>query len=449
MRRPIVAGFRTVIRVYFRSIQSIGAVPAATVGGRVFVANHHNALVDPILILTDAPCAISPVAKSTLWKIPGLRWLLDATGAVPIVRRQDAPDKSADSNDDAFAKIAQHLACGGNILIFPEGISHAEPSLAPLRSGAARMLLAAHALAPAAALSFQAVALEFDERDMFRSRTALLWGPPRLLADVATATVDAAIAANAADATEDGNRDAVATIVTAQMAHDLRGLIIESASGEDRLLVGRVAQLVTNATLAAVSATSLGDELAVARIVATLGQQVQTSSPAHIDAVRIAVQAYFAALGSAELRDVDVAQPDRRRPLGELLRLGAAAPLALVGLLLYALPYPLPRLIARRADDADMVSTLKLGVAVLMYPLYASVLVVLALWLWPGRLAAVAATAAVVSPFVTVWWLDRWQQRPGRLATRSSEIRTLLVGLRATACQEVELAHAHARLMGA
>lgn len=431
------------MHVYFRSVQSIGAVPAATVGGRVFVANHHNALVDPILILTDAPCAISPVAKSTLWKIPGFRWLLDIAGAVPIVRRQDAPDKSADSNDDAFAKIAQHLARGGNILIFPEGISHAEPSLAPLRSGAARMLLAAHALAPAAELSFQAVALEFDERDIFRSRTALLWGPPRLLADVAN---DAAVPL---DATKDATREATAATVTAQMAQDLRGLIIESASREDRLLIGRVAQLVTNATLENASATSLGDELAIARTVAAVGQQVQTSSPAHIDAVRVAVEAYFAALGTAELRDIDVAQPDRRRPLGELLRLGISAPLALVGLLLYALPYPLPRLIARRADDADMVSTLKLGVALLMYPLYASLLVALALWLLPHGLAAAAATAAVVSPFVTVWWLDRWQQRPGRLATRSSEIRTSLRGLRAAALQAVELAHAQARSIGA
>ncbi len=428
------------MRVYFRSVQRIGEVPAATVGGRVFVANHHNALVDPILIVTDAACAISPVAKSTLWKIPGFRWLLDIAGAVPIVRRQDALDKAADSNDAAFAKIAQHLAGGGNILIFPEGISHADPTLAPLRSGAARMLLAAHALDPAARLSFQAVALEFDERDIFRSRTALLWGPPRPLAGPA---------AEAAPAQSDVS--AAANAITAQMAQDLRGLIIESASRDDRLLIGRVAQLLNNDTHDDVSdgngnrvqPSTLGDELATSRTVAAIGHELQAMSPAHIDAVRVAVQAYFTALGAAELRDIDVARPSQRRPLAELLRLAFAAPLALLGLVLYALPYPLPRLVARRADDADMVSTLKLGVALVMYPLYAGVLVGLSLWWIPSPWAVAAAIAVLVSPFVTVWWLDRWQQRPGRLATRSSETRTNLVELRATAMQAVEVAHAH------
>lgn len=415
------------MRVYFRSVQRLGEAPAASISGRVFVANHHNALVDPILIVTDAACAISPVAKSTLWKIPGFRWLLDIAGAVPIVRRQDAPDKSADSNDDAFAKIAQHLAGGGNILIFPEGISHADPTLAPLRSGAARMLLAARALDPAAVLSFQAVALEFDERDIFRSRTALLWGPPRLLAvpvgDAAPAQSDATAA------------------ITAQMAQDLRGLIIESASRDDRLLIGRVAQLLTN-NEQRTEATTLGDELATARAVVTVGQELQATSQAEIDAVRRAVASYFAALADAELNDVDVAKPQRRRPLRELLRLGITAPLALLGLLLYALPYPLPRLVARRADDADMVSTLKLGVALVMYPLYAGLLVGLALWLLPWPWSMVAAIVAVVSPFATVWWLDRWQQRPGRLATRSSGVRTAVTELRVAAIATIAAAQA-------
>src|SRR5512142_1934408 len=143
MRRALLGTFRQIIRLYFRHIERVGEPPAADTRGRVFVSNHHNALIDPILVLTDADCEISPIAKSTLWNIPGLRWLLDRAGAVPIVRRKDAPDKDAAANDATFEKIATHLAGGGNILIFPEGTSHSEPQLAPLRIGAARMLTAA------------------------------------------------------------------------------------------------------------------------------------------------------------------------------------------------------------------------------------------------------------------------------------------------------------------
>src|SRR5262245_28071995 len=182
LRSALVATFRGVIRLYFRQIERIGEPPGAGTRGRVFVSNHHNALIDPVLVLSDAKCEISPIAKSTLWKIPGLKWLLDGAGAVPLHRRKDDPNKDAAANTAVFAKIASHLAGGGNILIFPEGTSHSEPHLAPLRTGAARMLLAA--TASAAPLTFQAVALEFDQRDQFRSRCLVLWGPVRKLADV-------------------------------------------------------------------------------------------------------------------------------------------------------------------------------------------------------------------------------------------------------------------------
>src|SRR5580692_11344683 len=99
LRRTLVSAFRSVMRLYFRRIESVGHAPPAATAGRVFVTNHYNALIDPILVITDAACEISPIAKSTLWRIPGLRWLLDGAGAVPIVRRKDSPDKDAHAND--------------------------------------------------------------------------------------------------------------------------------------------------------------------------------------------------------------------------------------------------------------------------------------------------------------------------------------------------------------
>src|SRR5688572_8826501 len=158
LRGVLVSAFRRLMRLYFRKLERVGVAPGPETRGRVIVSNHTNALIDPILVLTDAACEISPVAKSTLWSIPGLRWLLDAAGAVPIVRRQDAPDKDGAANDDVFDQVAAHLARGGNILIFPEGTSHSEPHLAPLRTGAARMLRAAEARGGAPP-TFQAAAL--------------------------------------------------------------------------------------------------------------------------------------------------------------------------------------------------------------------------------------------------------------------------------------------------
>ena len=73
LRAALVWTFRRVVAVYFRAIESTGDAPTRETAGRIFVANHYNALVDPILVVTAAPCPISPIAKSTLWKIPGLK----------------------------------------------------------------------------------------------------------------------------------------------------------------------------------------------------------------------------------------------------------------------------------------------------------------------------------------------------------------------------------------
>src|SRR5271170_2611076 len=120
-RAVLLSVFRRIARIYFREIEVAGQVPSTATGGRLFAANHVNGLVDPILVLTQAPCVISPVAKSTLWKIPGLRFLLDSVSAVPIIRRRDVPGKSEADNDAVFARVANHLTHHGNILIFPEG----------------------------------------------------------------------------------------------------------------------------------------------------------------------------------------------------------------------------------------------------------------------------------------------------------------------------------------
>src|SRR5438132_6048169 len=123
-RRAILRFFKGISAIYFRETEVVGEIPSKETRGRIFAANHVNGLVDPILVLTNAPCPASPVAKSTLWKVPVLKWLLDAVDAVPVVRRRDDPNKPAEANDEIFERVAAHLSGGGNVLIFPEGTSH-------------------------------------------------------------------------------------------------------------------------------------------------------------------------------------------------------------------------------------------------------------------------------------------------------------------------------------
>jgi glycerol-3-phosphate O-acyltransferase/dihydroxyacetone phosphate acyltransferase len=402
LRRTLVSAFRSVMRLYFRRIESVGHAPPAATAGRVFVANHYNALIDPILVITDAACEISPIAKSTLWRVPGLRWLLDRAGAVPIVRRKDSPDKDAHANDAVFERIARHLATGGNILIFPEGTSHSEPHLAPLRSGAARMLAAA--ATEGADATFQAVALEFDQRDDFRSRALIVWGPVRRFADLP------------------GDLDQQVVAATARMDADLRELLVEGDTHEERALIARVAQMLANDA----GDGSLEGWNTIGRQVELASRTLRGRDAAIASDVATRVDAYYAELERLGVRDAQVVArnetAETTRATTRARRLAVLAPLAIPGFALYALPYFIPRLVARRTDP-DAVSTVKLGVALIVYPLWMIGLVGASLLL-PPPLSLGAAAIAIASPFAALRWLDAWWGRDRHVPT-SDELATL------------------------
>lgn len=391
VRRTLVATFRGIIRLYFRQIERVGDPPGPDVRGRVFVSNHHNALIDPILVLTDAACEISPIAKSTLWKIPGLKWLLDGAGAVPIYRRKDDANKDASANEKIFETIAAHLGRGGNILIFPEGTSHSEPHLAPLRTGAARMLLAADT--SGAPLTYQAVGLEFDERDRFRSRCLVLWGPVRRLTDVP------------------GSGEERVHAITAQMAADLEDLLVAADTHEERRLIARVAEMLANDA----GDATLSGWSTIGRQVDDAAVTLRDADPHLVARVREKMQAYYdelARLGRTDAQVSSATAAVTKPPTRWLGRL-ALAPLAVPGFVLYFIPYWIPRLVAERTarESADDISTIKLGVALVVYPLWAAGLIGLSLTLIPPPLSLLAAVVVVASPFAALRWLDAYWER--------------------------------------
>lgn len=399
LRGVLVSAFRRLMRLYFREIERVGVPPGPDTRGRVVVSNHTNALIDPILVLTDAACEISPVAKSTLWSIPGLKWLLDRAGAVPIVRRKDNPEKDTAANADIFSKIAAHLAGGGNILIFPEGTSHSEPHLAPLRTGAARMLLAAeqqHGVPP----TFQAAALEFDARSDFRSRCLVLWGPVRYFRDIP------------------GDAEERVRAATAIMREDLGELLVEGATHEERVRIARVAELLANDG----SERTLERWNGIGRQVELANRTLHDVAPDLVARVAEHVDRYYAELERLGLVDEHVAGGERAPVEAESRwKRIALAPLAASGFVLYAIPYFVPRWVARGKDE-DAVSTIKLGAALLVYPIWMGGLVVGSLVLLPPPFSFTAAAIAIASPFAALRWLDAWYAR-GKRATPDDLVR--------------------------
>ncbi len=90
-------------------------------------------------------------AKATLLENPITRLLIRMVGVVPLRRASDAVSPGSNGvvdstqNAEAFATVVDVLDSGGVVLLFPEGKSHSDPALAPLKTGLARMALMARA----------------------------------------------------------------------------------------------------------------------------------------------------------------------------------------------------------------------------------------------------------------------------------------------------------------
>jgi glycerol-3-phosphate O-acyltransferase / dihydroxyacetone phosphate acyltransferase len=251
------------LRWFYRDVRTRHAerIPRGTIP-LLLVVNHPNALVDALVVGWTLPRRLTITAKATLFENPVLSWFLRIAGVVPLRRAsderkrlevvggvQEAPQEAAmvsseqvshARNADAFRAILDRLENGGAILIFPEGKSHDEPALAPLRTGPARIALQAVREGRAKGVAILPIGLVFEQKDAPRSRVLVDIGEPL---DVNEWAAAAGNAAGVGALTEEINRrlrDVTLNYATVDEAALTRGLAKVFASLlDDPLSIGR------------------------------------------------------------------------------------------------------------------------------------------------------------------------------------------------------------------
>ena len=171
------------VRLFYKGIEVHGTIPKD--GPVIFVLNHPNKVLDPVLLMAVCGRPITFLAKSTVFAHPVQRWAVSRFGALPICRPNDIgkPGGALDSedmsarNEATFARCRELLRKGRPMALFPEGVSHDAPQLLPLRSGAARI-----ALTTAEAADWKSdvvvlpVGIWYERMTRFRTRAALSVG---------------------------------------------------------------------------------------------------------------------------------------------------------------------------------------------------------------------------------------------------------------------------------
>lgn len=144
--------------------------PPLVDGAVLVTANHPNALVDPLVIFRTGQRPSRPLAKASLFDQALTGTLLRGLGRLPVYRRQDDP-ALMHLNERTFDAAVSALQAGEAVQIYPEGRSHSEPSLTPIRTGAARIALRAAAERDwTLDVQVQPVGLTYTRKHLFRGR---------------------------------------------------------------------------------------------------------------------------------------------------------------------------------------------------------------------------------------------------------------------------------------
>jgi len=391
---------RVLVRAFFRQIDVAGADQLPADRPVVLVANHVNGLVDGLVLMAALDRYPRFLGKSTLFKIVPLAPFLRLAGVVPVYRASDGVN--TERNDEAFRTSRALLAQRGLVALFPEGISHDEARVQPLRTGAARIALGAAFDAGVTDLLIVPVGLIYDDKARFRSRALVRIGRPASLDTWA----------------QDYDADPTRTVraVTAELAVQLWAVGPMFESRQDELVLHRIAGIVapTRGPLVDLAAR---DEIARSLHEAEAAEAATPGAAAVAD-LRARAERYEQALGLLGVTDAQVASGLTTADYHQRLRRSLAvatlsAPVALVGAVAHAVPYGIKKQIGTRPPNEGMRATVKL---LGCFTLFTTVYTILGVMVGRrrGPLAGLAAfLGGPASGFVSVRFAERVQRIGG------------------------------------
>jgi 1-acyl-sn-glycerol-3-phosphate acyltransferase len=386
IRRLIVALVKVALRIYFQRIEVTGLEHVPLDTPVIFVMNHPNALVDPVFLLCLAPRRVSFLAKAPLFRMPFIGYLVKAMDSLPVYRQQDEGSDTR-KNQETFIEARKLLARGGTIGICPEGVSHDAPGLKPIKTGAARISLAAVSTGEVSDLKIVPAGLYYTSKTSFRSSALLYFGNPITVAPVKL------------DPDGSPPRDAVRQL-SDQIEKALRNVILD-AQHEEQLLTTARAERIFSSAAEDDTDDSLKDELKLQQRFIKAYPVLQKLQPDRLRRLETRMIRFEEELEQAGV-DAEELSPPRstrsvfltilKRSVLFLLMLGPA----LLGTVAHYPAYQLGGFLATRfsADSEDIISTVKIISAMLLFPLTWLVLGVVA-YVTLGWLGAVAAVVII------------------------------------------------------
>lgn len=162
---------------YFKKISVYGKENIPKRVGIIYVANHRNGLIDPILIGTKSGGLQYYLTRASAFKNPVANFLLRSINMLPIYRIRDGVE-SLGKNQEIFNYCYQKLSENFSIVIFPEGNHGFQRRLRPLSKGFTRIAFGFLEKFPKQKLYIVPVGLNYNNSLLPFQKAAVYFGEP-------------------------------------------------------------------------------------------------------------------------------------------------------------------------------------------------------------------------------------------------------------------------------
>lgn len=361
-------------------------------GGPVmFVGNHPNSLIDPAMVFMITDRQVTFLAREPLFRVPVLGWILKGVGALPVYRKQDHPGLM-EKNEGTLDAAANALKDKRAITIFPEGRSHSEPQLSDIKTGAARIAL--KVAKGGQALRIIPIGFTYAQKQRFRSKVHIEVGEPILVEAVAGGL--------------EGEAEQVwVRTLTGKVGDAMRAVTLNLETWEDLDLIQTADRLF------ALRNGYREKDPERLRLFAKGASMLRSFDPERFDDLKEDVLSYRSRLEVLRAEPGDLAvqfegSQVRAFILRNVIALLFGFPLFVTGLVLFALPFLFLRALALAVPvSRDRVATLKFVSAVLMVPLWWTLLTAAGWSLWGLPGLVVVLVSALPLALYTRYFIER------------------------------------------
>ncbi len=143
----------------------------------LFVSNHQNALIDPLLIGAFTPREMYYLTRAQVFKNKYIAKILYSVNMLPIYRIRDGYSE-LNKNQEIFEKCYNIIDEKKTILIFPEGNHNLQRRIRPLSKGFTRIIFGSLEKHPENDVVIIPVGMNYSDPTAYPSEVNIIYGKP-------------------------------------------------------------------------------------------------------------------------------------------------------------------------------------------------------------------------------------------------------------------------------